>query len=265
VLDRHRRAARLRDVDCEPPRAALIGRIELHDQVWTRVGDDPAPPLEPRDDLARKVHGRFERAAVETSEICLDDVARAAHVWRRRRHFDATRAVAADSVDHAGERRAGERPRVDAAVEHAHAPRHAFRGTGETLRVDERGHPAHRERTCGAVGRPSRTGAPPKLRHHRAARDELDCPDRDTAEPAHALGDVVAEVLGPGGDEPAQHVSYRNRARVRVPSVRQCNSRVLRPTRLGRAGGGEERANLSRVPGRCARSTGPRNDPPRFP
>ena len=99
----------------EVPRAAVVGRIEPHDQPLALAGDRARPPLDRGRDLARDAHRRVERAAVEPGEERFGDIGDGAHARRRRRHLEPARAVAADRVDHAGERGTGQRARVDVA------------------------------------------------------------------------------------------------------------------------------------------------------
>ena len=81
----------------------------------------------PRHDLARDLHRRVERAAVEPGEERFGDIVARADARRRRGYFDPSRAVAADRVDHSGQRRTCERARVDVAIEDADAPGHVLR------------------------------------------------------------------------------------------------------------------------------------------
>ena len=69
---------------------------------------------------------RVERAAVEAREDRFGDVGDRAHARRRRGKLEAAGAVAADRVDHAGERGTDQRAGVDARVESAHDAGHAL-------------------------------------------------------------------------------------------------------------------------------------------
>ena len=113
--------------------------------------DRARPLLERDDELAGDAGRRVERAAVETGEEGLGDVVAGAHDGRRRGHLDAARAVAADGVDHAGERGAGDGAGVDARVERGDAAGHGVDDVGEAVGVDERGRPAHRVRRVVAA------------------------------------------------------------------------------------------------------------------
>ena len=115
------------------------------------------------------------------------------------------------------------------------------------------------------------SSAPPlalaQQRHHRAARRELDGPDRDPAQPTDAGSDVVARLARARGDEPAEHLADRDRERVGVG--RACaadpghrHRPVPGPARRGRARGGEHLRDGLRVRDRRAGACGPRHDPP---
>ena len=134
VLDRDELALGARREHGEMPRVAAVGRIEPHDQPFALAGDRARPLLDPRRDLARDAHGRVERAAVEAGDDGLGDVGDRADARRRSRQLEPARAVAADRVDHAGERRADQRPGVDLGIERAHDAGHALGETREPRR-----------------------------------------------------------------------------------------------------------------------------------
>ena len=141
------------------------------------------------------------------AEERLGDIGRGADARRRRRHLEPPGAVATDRVDHAGERGTGQRPRVDVVIEREHEPGMVSASSRETVRVDERRRPPHRVRAVRALGAAAAPRALPQQRDHRAARGELDRPDRDPPEPAHARADAVADLTGAGRDQPTQHVA----------------------------------------------------------
>ena len=215
----------------EPPRALATNTSRSHTPVRSGgssrtisggvlARDRTRPLLGARHELAGDAHRRVERAAVEPGEERLGDVVAGAHDGRRRGHLDAARAVAADGVDHAGERGAGDGAGVDARVEGGDAAGHGVDHVGEAVGVDQRRRPAHRVRRVLAARRTAAAAPLPQHRDHRAARRELDRPHRDLAQPAHARADVVAHVAGAGGDQPAEHLADR-RARPRRPSRRR--------------------------------------------
>ena len=191
LLDRDQRALGAGREHREVPRVAVVGRVELHDQrARARSVTERAQRSSRVDELAGDAHRRVERAAVEAGEERLGDVVGGAHVRRRRGHLDPARAVAADRVDHAGERRAGQRPRVDARIERAarcpasRRPCASSRSASTSAGVQR----TENEPLGAARG----AAAPPALaqqRHHRAPRGELDRPDRDPAQPADARAD----------------------------------------------------------------------------
>ena len=95
--------------------------------------------------------------------------------------------------------------------------------------VDERGRPAHRIRAVRLARAAAAALALPEQRNHRAVRRELHRPDRDPAEPADARPDVVADLIGAGRDQPAEHVADRDRERVgaraaRAPTPASCRA-----------------------------------------
>ena len=150
------------------------------------------------------------------------------------------RAVAADGVDHAGERGPGDGAGVDARIEGGDAAGHGIDDVGEAVGVDERGRPAHRVRRVVATRRAAAASALAQHGHHRASGRELDRPHRDLAQPADTRADVVAHVAGTRGDQPAEHLAD-GRARPRRPSRRRG-----RPRRDGRS---RARRALRRRPG----------------
>ena len=211
------------------PGAALVGRVELDDERDVRGAlDRPRPLLEPVDELARGPQRRVEDAAVEPGEDRLGDVGLRAHVGRRCGHLDAAGAVAADRVDHPGERGAGERTGVDARIDRSDAPGHLTRHLVQAARLDQRGRPPDRERRVRAAGG-ARAPAPlAQQRHHRALRGELDCPDRD---PARASPRSVRRRRpGPRPRRPATPAPRRPALRARRrPRRRAARSAVCSP------------------------------------
>ena len=84
----------------------------------------------------------------------------------------------------------------------------------------------------------ARAAAPRSLaqeRNHRAACGELDGPDRDPAQPAHARADAF-DLTGARRDEPAEHVADGDRLRVGLGAARQRHRAVAGPARGRRAG-----------------------------
>ena len=139
----------------------LLGRrIEPDDQRRVLPRHRAGPVLCPRHELAGNAHRRIEGAAVESGEERLGDVGCRADDGRRRGHFDQTGAPPTDRVDHAGERRARQRPGIDTRVESKDAARHVAGHPGETARVDEGRDPAHR---IGGTGAPGGAAAPRAL------------------------------------------------------------------------------------------------------
>ena len=67
---------------------------------------------------------------------------------------------------------------------------------------------------------PLRALALAQQRDHRAVRGELDRPDRDAAQPAHARADLLADLAGARGDQPAEHLADGDRQRVGAASRR---------------------------------------------
>ena len=216
-------------------------------------------------DLAAESQRSVERAAVEPREERLGDVVGGADASAAARAPRAARAVAADGVDHAGERGAGEGARVDLRVEGEQRPRH---------RDDDR-----RARRAGSISAGvQRTEydavdslfAPlPRLRWRSsgtiAARGELDRPDRDPSQPADARADVVAASPAPAGrNQPAQHLADRAE-RTRRRCGRRAGTGGVADQPDGGARGGEHRGDVVGIRERRSRTGGPRDHPPRFP
>ena len=266
LLDREGPAARVGGEHLEAPRVAAVGCVEPDDQPLVRFDDGARPTFDARHDLTADRLRRIERAAVEAGEERFGDVVRSAHLGRRRGNLEAAGAVAADRVDHAGERRSGERAGVDLAVEREHASRRVLGHAFEPGGIDERRRPAHGVGTARAARARAAARAAPELRHDRAARGELDRPDRDASEPAHARTDAFpADLTGARRAQPAQHLTDGNRERIRVPAAGQRHGRVLGPARLGRARRDHERDDLVGERDRCAPARGPRHDAPGLP
>ena len=209
--------------------------------------------------------GRVEGAAVEAGEERFGDVVAGAHDGRRRGHLDAARAVAADGVDHAGERGAGDGAGVDARIEGGDAAGHGVDDVGEPIGIDQRGRPAHRVRRVVAARRAAPASALAQHRHHRAPCRELDRPHRDLAQPADARADVVAHVAGTRGDQPAEHLADGRAHRGGLLAAGDAHVRVRGPRRGGRLGVGEELGHLVGGGGGTAGAAGPGDDPTRLP
>ncbi len=248
----------------EMPDVRVVGRIEPHDQPPPLPRHRTPPPLEPRRDVARQPRGCVERAAVEATEEGLRHVGRGPDGGRRCRRLELAGTVAADRVDHPGERGPGQGAGVDLLVEREERPGHGFDQAREPGRFDERRGPAHRVRTVGVAGSAAATRALAQERDHRATRGQLDRPNRDAAQPAHALADAV-DLARAGRDQPAQHVADGNGLRVGAAATRQRHRAVPRPTRARRARGCEQLRELiaGRRRGVAARS--PCDDAARLP
>ncbi len=265
LLDRQQLAAIAGREHREVPDVAVVGRIEPDDQATALARDGTAPALDACGDIAREPDRRVERAAVEAAEERFGHVGRGADVGRRRRGLELARAVATDRVDHARERGAGERARVDVLIEREQRPGH---------RVDQvaRGAPGRRgpESSAPSTSRWSRGRVPPRRvalaqeRNHRAARGELDRPDRDVPQPAHAGADAF-DLTGAGRDEPTEHVADGDRLRVGLGAARKRNRTVARPARGRRAGCRQHRGQLVTGSRRRVPARGPRNHAARFP
>ena len=182
---------------------------------------------------------------------------RGAHAGRRRGHLEPARAVAADRVDHAGERGAGERAGVDLAVERA-------RRCPASRRPSRRGGRRRRARASSAPSTSRSTRARCRCRALRCRSSGTIAPRAvsSTAQIAtrpsqRTLGPMlVADLTGAGGDQPAEHLADRDRQRVGGAARREAARPCARSTPLRRARGARA-TSLT-----CARSaTGARGPP----
>ena len=264
LLDRKRLAASAGREHREMPGFRVVGRIEPDDQSPALPGDRPSPAFDARRDVARETGRRVERAAVEPAEERLGDIGGGADVRRRRRRLELAGAVATDRVDHPGERGAGQRARVDVLVQREQRSGHRLDQAGEAHGIDERRRPAHRVRAVRVAGAPAPTRALAEERNHRAARGELDRPDRDPAQPADARADAL-DLAGAGRDQPAEHLADRDRLGVGLAATRQRHRAVARPPRMGRTCGLEHVDELIATDRRGVATRGPRDDASGFP
>ena len=176
--------------------------------------------------------------------------------WRApSRQIASTIPVSAERVERAG---------VDVLVEREQRTGHRLDQAREPGRVDERRRPAHGVRTVRVAGTAAAPRALAQERHHRAARGELDRPDRDPTQPADALADAL-DLTGAGRDQPTQHVADRDRLRVGARAAGKRHRAVAGPARAGRARRGEHLRELVAVGRRRVAARRPRDDPARFP
>ena len=264
LLDRERLAARSGREHGEVPDVRVVGGVETDDQPAALPRHRTTPTLETGRDIARESCRGVERAAVEPSEEGFRDVGCGADVGRRRGSFELTGAVAADRVDHAGERGSRERAGVDVLIEGEQRTGHRLDQAAQPGGVDERRGPAHRVRTVGIAGAATAAGALAQERNHGPARRELDRPDRDPPEPADALADSF-DLTGARGHQPAEHVADRDRLCVGARAAGERDCAVPGPARARRAGRGEQLRELVTIGAGCVPARRPRDDPARFP
>ena len=261
-----RRGAGFGDEHLEVPHAGAVGRIEAHDQRRVLARDRTRPLLGARARARpRRACGCVERAAVEAGEERFGDVVAGAHDGRRRGHLDAARAVAADGVDHAGERGAGDGTRVDAGIERGDTAGHGVDDVGEPFGIDQRGRPAHRVRRVVAAGRAAPASSLAQHRHHRA---------RAASSTAHIATLPNQRTLGPTSSrtspEPAatsqpEHLAHRRAHRGGLVAAGHAHVLVRGPRRRGGFGVGEELRHLFGGGGGTPGATGPGDDPARVP
>ena len=172
----------------EVPRVAAVGRIEPHDRARSR---SPVTDRAHRSTRGRRSRRRCRTGASNALPSSRARNASATSVavrtrGRRRGHLELARAVAADGVDHAGERGAGERAGVDVGSRAARCR--------ACVRPARRAASGRRARASSAPSTwPSRRAALAaralaEERNHRAVGD-LHRPHRDPAEPADAGAD----------------------------------------------------------------------------